>query len=119
MVQIIRFLGHQPFKSPFRPRAALDSSDIHSRWNIAPGICASEHDEGLVLFHTSTGRVFSCRRPGARIWRNLSNGLTPETIAEDIANEYGLKPDQPTCDVLQFVASLEQHGLITRRVDEL
>jgi hypothetical protein len=119
MVQIIRFLGHELFKKPFRPKAASDTSDITSRWNIAPSIRASWHDEGLVLFHASNGHVFSCSRPGARIWENLSNGLTLATIAEDLANEYGLMPDQSTRDVLQFAASLWQHGLITRKVDEL
>jgi hypothetical protein len=117
MARTIRFWRH--FKNLFRTKAGVESIDIYFRWNIAPGVCVSRHDDGLVLFSTSTRRLFICNGSGTWIWERLSTGVAPEAIARDLAAEYGLEPDQSTRDVVALITSLAQHGLLTRKCDGL
>ena len=97
----------------------MKSNIAHACWTPSPGVCASHHDNGLVLLHTIRNKIFTCNRSGARIWDRLSSGLTAEAIAWDLADTYRLGPDQVTRDVLGFLASLEQSRLIERHEDRL
>jgi Coenzyme PQQ synthesis protein D (PqqD) len=119
MIQTIWFLKHGILRNPFRSKAGLKPSDFHLRWNVAPGVHVSRHDKGLVLLHTSVGRVFTCNGSAAWIWERLSSGLTLETIAVDLAAAHGLNPDQSTSHVLDVIAFLVQHRLVIRKVDVL
>jgi hypothetical protein len=92
----------------------MKSNIVHARWTPAPGVCASQHDNGLVLLHAITNKIFTCNRSGARIWDRLSSGSSAEAIARDLADTYRLGPDQITRDVVGFLASLERSRLIER-----
>ncbi len=117
MIRTIRCL--ELFKKLFRRSTGLESNALHFCWNAAPDVRTSRHEHGLVLFHTRTGRVFVCNGSAAWIWDRLSSPLTPRTIAQHMATEYGLNPDQSTRDVLDLLSSLAQQGLVTRKDDAL
>jgi len=116
MVQLIHFLARTISRNRFRTNTDLNSCD--SCWSISSAVRISGLDDGLLLFHTSTGRLFTCNRVGARIWVGITSGLTLEAIAQNLALDYGAKTDQTSEDVHQFLLSLAQHRLITRKVAE-
>ena len=82
---------------------------------IAPGVRASQHEEGLTLFHTHTGRVFTCDRVGARIWTSLATGRSVDSISAEIALAYGVDKARAACDAEAFVSALVSNGLVSGR----
>ena len=84
---------------------------------IAPEVRASAHLDGLVLLHIPSGRVFLCNRTGARIWKELSNGLDSDAIVDEISREYGVARDMAERHTTSFLTDLEQHGFVTRSVE--
>ena len=85
---------------------------------IRPGVCVSEHENGLAIFDSGTGRVFVCNLIGAQIWAALSKGLGIDTISAGIAQRFGASPNDVKHDACLFVAELECEGLIVRRIDK-
>ena len=83
---------------------------------IAPGIRASPHEDGLTLFDTHTGQVFTCDRVGARIWTSLASGRSIDAISGEIAMAYGVERERALRDAEAFIGALSTHGLVTRRV---
>jgi len=81
---------------------------------IAPDVHASASDEGLVLLHVPTGRVYRCNRTAARIWQGLESGLVPERISHEISRDFAVDETLVRSDTARFVAQLESHGFITR-----
>ena len=80
---------------------------------LAPDVHASASDEGLVLLHVPTGRVYRCNRTAARIWQGLSKGLAPESISREISRDFEVDEALVRADTSRFVAQLESHGFIT------
>lgn len=50
---------------------------------------------------------------GARIWKGLAQGQTPEEIVEDLSLRYGMGPEELQVDVEAFVAQLRSQGILT------
>jgi PqqD family protein of HPr-rel-A system len=76
--------------------------------------CASIHDDGLVVLHVPSGRIFMSNQTGARIWRCLERHLPLEAIAAEISRDYGIDPTAAREDVARFLAELERNGLTER-----
>lgn len=81
---------------------------------VTPGIQASVHEDGVVLLHIPSGRVFQSNRTGAKIWQDLTGGLQPGAIAADISHHYGVPQDVAARDTASFLIALEQHGFVAR-----
>ena len=81
---------------------------------VAPQVLVSSHDEGLVLLHIPSGRIFQCNRTASRIWEGLSRGWNEDKIAEDISRAYGVPIETVHRDTQCFVAKLESNGFLTR-----
>jgi len=78
----------------------------------------SEHPEGSVMLDSDTGRVFVCNETGALIWKRLSEGLSIDAIAAEIAQTFNVEPDQAMQDAQKFVAELQHQGLLVGRPDD-
>ena len=83
---------------------------------IAAGVRASAHENGVTLFHTNTGQVFTCDRVGARIWTGLAAGRSIDFISDEVAMSYGVGRERARSDAESFVSALARQGLVTRRV---
>jgi hypothetical protein len=95
-------------------RDLREFSNSRDSFTITPDIQASVHEDGIVLLHIPTGRVFQSNRTGARIWQALSGGLQPDAIATEISGDYGVPQDLAARDTDSFLTALEQHGFVTR-----
>ncbi|HYL73916.1 MAG TPA: PqqD family protein [Bryobacteraceae bacterium] len=89
-------------------------SETRDSFTVASGVQASVHDDGVVLLHIPTGKVFQANHTGARIWQHLSSGMQPGVIATEISRHYGVPQDLATRDIASFLTALEQHGFVTR-----
>lgn len=79
---------------------------------------ASIHDDGLVILHTRSGRLFTSNRTGASIWRCIVRQLPFEAIADEIGGEYGIARTTAREHTARFLAQLERHNLIDRGPNE-
>jgi hypothetical protein len=80
----------------------------------SPDARASFNQQGAVFLHLSRGTVFRSNTMGAAIWKRLLGGSQPESIAREIAGDYGVQPERVAGDVARFVARLESEGLLVR-----
>lgn len=49
---------------------------------------------------------------GAEIWKGLSRGDAPETIAEHLTKTYDVDADRALADVQAFVSDARSHGFL-------
>jgi len=89
----------------------------HSTFAVDPEAAASIHEDGIVIFHISNGRLFSSNGTGARIWRAIEEQLSLEAIADEISNAYQIAGATAREHVVRFLAELERHTLIRREAE--
>jgi coenzyme PQQ synthesis protein D (PqqD) len=85
-------------------------------FSINPEAAASFHDDGVVILHTGTGRLFTANRTGSRIWRGVEQQLPLEAIAKGISDEYQVARSTAHEHTICFLAALERQVLIHREV---
>jgi hypothetical protein len=81
---------------------------------LNPRASASIHDDGLVVLHVPSGRIFTSNQTGARVWRCLERQLPLEAIVAEISRDYGIDRAAAREDVARFLAELERNGLTER-----
>ena len=83
-------------------------------FTVNPEAAASFHDDGIVILHTGSGRLFTSNKTGARIWRGVERRLPLEAIAEELSGEYKIARNTACEHAARFLAELERHTLIQR-----
>ena len=68
--------------------------------------------DGAVLMDIKGGHMVTLNPVGSIIWRQLSDGRTPEQIAARLASEFGIPQEQASADVNEFLEQLEAQHLI-------
>src|SRR3989442_11384903 len=81
---------------------------------VSPLVRASVHDGGLALLNIRSGQIFLCNRTGSRIWQGLLDGRTPQEVADEISNAYGVGRALAEQHTFSFVGELERRGLVTQ-----
>jgi hypothetical protein len=81
-------------------------------FTVNPEVASSVHDNGIVLLHVASGHLYTSNSTGARIWRGLEEHLSPETIADEINDEYQIGRTMAQEHVQCFIAELQQRRLI-------
>ena len=93
-------------------RAELMANQTCSdRIGLNPGATASIHEDGLVILHVPSGRIFTSNQTGARVWQCLERQLPLEAIAAEISRHYGIDRGSAREDAARFLAELERNGL--------
>lgn len=62
--------------------------------------------DDAVILNLETSEYYSANETGTFIWELLSAGRKPGSIAEALAAEYSIEPDQADRDVSAFLADL-------------
>jgi hypothetical protein len=73
-------------------------------------------ENGAVFLHARSGIVFTSNHVGARIWQGLLDREGVEAMALRISREAGVPHDLVRRDTAEFVAELETHGFLSRRI---
>ncbi len=58
------------------------------------------------------GHMITLNPIGSIVWQQLSDGRTPEQIAERLASEFGIAREQALTDVNEFVEQLQAQHLV-------
>lgn len=74
----------------------------------------SIHENGIVILHFGSGRVYAGNQTGACIWRGILQEQPLNTIATEISDEYHI-PMPLACEhVGAFITELQRHSLVQR-----
>ena len=87
-----------------------------SSFTVSPEVVGSFHDNGVVILHAGSGRLFTSNETGARIWRGIEQQLSLETIANEISSAYHIARTTAREHTLSFLTALEQQALIKMEV---
>jgi len=79
---------------------------------ISENIRTSFNQDGAVLMDIQGGSMLTLNPIGSIIWQQLSDGRSPEQIAEHLALEFGISREQTLADVNEFVEQLQAQHLI-------
>jgi len=79
---------------------------------ISENIRTSFNQDGAVLMDIQGGSMLTLNPIGSIIWQQLSDGRSPEQIAEHLASEFGITREHALTDVSEFVQQLEAQHLI-------
>jgi hypothetical protein len=75
----------------------------------------SIHENGIVILHIGSGRVYAGNHTGARIWCGILQERSLNTIANEISDEYQI-PMALACEhVGAFITELQRHSLVHRQ----
>jgi hypothetical protein len=85
---------------------------------ISENIRTSFNQDGAVLMDIQGGSMLTLNPIGSIIWQQLSDGRSPELIAEHLASEFGIARERALSDVKDFVQQLEGHHLIQQSDSE-
>ena len=85
-------------------------------FSATPEAAASIHDDGVVIFHTGKGSLFSSNRTGAQIWRGVEQKLSVDVIAQQLSGEYQIELSTARAHTFGFLAELQRHALVQREV---
>jgi hypothetical protein len=86
------------------------------KFTVSPEASTSTHDGGIVILHLGSGRVYTSNGTGASIWRKVEQQLPLRAIAEEISTEYQIASSTSRDHVFHFLATLERHALVQRKV---
>lgn len=73
---------------------------------------ACEFNEEVVLLHLDNARYFGLRDVGAAIWSSLGEPRSIAGICDDILAQFDVDPTACRADVIKFLTSLQDVGLI-------
>ena len=62
--------------------------------------------------------VYTMGEVGRQIWEMIDGATTSHQIAQAIRERWKIDPDRAEADVNEFLASLEEAGLVTRKEEE-
>jgi hypothetical protein len=77
-----------------------------------PDVAALPLDDDVVLYAQGDESAFVLNQTASRIWSLCDGTRTAETIAGEIAADYGVAYDQALSDVRDFVVRLRRAGLL-------
>jgi len=89
---------------------------INFSFSVSPDATASTHDDGIVIFHTGKGRVFSSNKTGALIWHGIEQRRSLDGIVDEISGEFQIAATTARMHALSFLVALELQALGVREV---
>jgi len=75
-------------------------------------VLREEFDDWAILFDPDTGNAFGLNPTGVFIWKHLDGKHGVEDIVKNLHDEADDVPGEASDHVRQFIASLEQQGLV-------
>ena len=87
---------------------------LASRARVPDGIVFQSLQDELVLLNLHTGVYFGLNAVGARIWQLIqAHQQAPlNNVLDALVDEYDVRPDRCTGDLLKLVARLEENRLL-------
>jgi SynChlorMet cassette protein ScmD len=81
-------------------------------------VLREEFDDWAILFDPDTGNAFGLNPTGVFIWKHLDGKHGTEDIMKKLRDEAEDVPEDAGEHARQFIASLEQQGLVGYEVEQ-
>jgi hypothetical protein len=78
----------------------------------ADEIIARPVDDGALLVHLQSGKVWHLNPTGAQVWSLIDGQRTLRAIGAEIAGNYGISPLAAERDIMQVAETLVSEGLL-------
>jgi hypothetical protein len=75
-------------------------------------VIAKRLDEGAVLVHIPSNRIFELNETGSRVWELLGQGLDVSQIASLLVNEFEVEETRAGGEVKAILGKLRDQGLL-------
>lgn len=85
---------------------------LATRVSVCPGVMFRELEEEAILLELETGRYFGLDEVGTRIWSLIADDGSLETAFEALLEAYAVAPEELEQDLLRFVQTLAEQGLV-------
>jgi len=87
------------------------------RLQLSSDVVINDIEEGLLLVNLDTGKTWKLNRVGAAVCHGLEQGSDLDSIANQVATQYGVEAATVRRDIDALVADLRREGLVESRVD--
>jgi hypothetical protein len=68
----------------------------------------------IVAIERDTSTYLATNQTGSALWQSLADGTTLRELVDLIVHRYGVSVTRATADVEQFLAALDDRGLLVR-----
>ena len=94
-------------------RVLAINMDIDTQFTIPPQVMSRLVGDETVLLDLASGMYFGLEGVGNSIWESISAGRSLAETAKSIVAEYDVDEEQARADVIEFVTTLLECGLLT------
>lgn len=91
-------------------------AEHHAELSAADDVVSRRLEDEVVLVNLRSNRIFSLNRTGARYWELLLGGNRRAEIAQQLAREFGVEPDEVAKEIDKLEQELVSEGLVTETV---
>jgi hypothetical protein len=88
--------------------------DLQTALARSEGILYTEIDGDVTMMSVETGRYYSLRDVGARIWALLEQPRSPEQICNQLMVEYRVDRERCEGDVINVMQLMASEGIVER-----
>lgn len=81
-------------------------------YKISTGVRSVQNSDGRSILNIEKGQIFHTNAVGSFIVDSLAQGLSPLSIAQQIASRFDVVVDVALSDTREFIRTLELQGLI-------
>jgi hypothetical protein len=74
----------------------------------------SEVDGDVTMMSVETGKYYSLRNVGARIWRLMERPISPEQICTQLMAEYRVDRERCEGEVIRVIQQMASEGIVER-----
>lgn len=89
----------------------MPSLDEDRGLRVSPHVKFRETQDGVVLFDPSQGICVSINPSGSLIWKDISEGRAPDSIAQHVAEQFKVPLEEAHTDVAEFIQQLKDRRL--------
>jgi hypothetical protein len=88
--------------------------DLQTALARSEGILYSEVDGAVTMMSVETGKYYSLRDVGARIWALLERPMSPEQICNQLMVEYAVERERCEGEVIGVMRQMASEGIVER-----
>jgi hypothetical protein len=96
----------------FRSQSAGEHQRPDGKLLPAKHVVSTAHGSRTVLLDSRSGHYYGLDEVGSRIWNLAEAGFPPDSIAEQLAQEYDAPPERLRRDVDSFITELKSSRLL-------
>jgi Coenzyme PQQ synthesis protein D (PqqD) len=93
------------------------SGRTHVLYEVSDGVRSTRNEDGGILLDVNRGKVFGLNGVGALIFQRLREHQNETQIVEELSRQFDIPVQSIRADLVEFLRSLEQQGLVTTTQD--